>query len=69
MRRRKRAYNEDDIIIEYWTVGNSVRVSAMEPHTLTEVTIIGPQDAGEEELKRNVLRKLEFVLAKKGKGG
>ena len=54
-----------DIIIEYRQLGNSVRVSAMDTKTLTEVTIVGPADAGEETLKRNVLRKLEYVMAKK----
>ena len=37
----------------------------MDPATLTEVSIVGPANAGEETLKRNVLKKLEFVLAKK----
>ena len=54
-----------DIIIEYRQLGNSVRVSAMDTKTLTEVTIVGPADAGEETLKRNVLKKLEYVMAKK----
>ncbi len=56
---------QQDIIIEFRRIGNSVKVSAMDPATLTEVTIVGPANAGEETLKRNVLRKLEFVLAKK----
>ncbi len=55
----------DEIIIEFHRIGGSVKVSAMDPATLTEVSIIGPANAGEEILKRNVLRKLEFVLAKK----
>ena len=54
-----------DIIIEYRQLGNSVGVSAMDTKTLTEVTIVGPADAGEETLKRNVLKKLEYVMAKK----
>ncbi len=54
-----------DIIIEYHRIGKSVKVSAMDPVTLTEVTIVGPANAGEEVLKHNVLRKLEFALAKK----
>ena len=55
---------EQDIIIEFWRIGNSVKVSAMDPATLTEVSIVGPADAGEETLKRNVLRKLEHIMAK-----
>ncbi len=55
----------DDIIIEFHRIGSSVKVSSMDSATLTEVSIVGPANAGEEILKRNVLRKLEFVLAKK----
>ena len=55
----------EDIIIEFRRIGGSVKVSAMDPATLTEVSIVGPANAGEEILKRNVLKKLEFVLAKK----
>jgi hypothetical protein len=54
----------EDIIIEYHRIGASVKVSAFDPETLTEVSIVGPASAGEETLKRNVLRKLEFMLAK-----
>ena len=56
---------QDEIIIEFHRIGGSVKVSAMDPASLTEVSIVGPANAGEETLKRNVLRKLEFVLAKK----
>ncbi len=52
------------MIIEFHRIGGSVKVSAMDPATLTEVTIVGPANAGEETLTRNVLKKLEFVLAK-----
>ena len=54
----------EDIIIDYHRIGASVKVSAFDPETLTEVSIVGPASAGEETLKRNVLRKLEFMLAK-----
>ena len=55
---------DQEVIIEFHRVGNSVKVSAMDTKTLTEVSIVGPANAGEEVLKRNVLRKLEYVLAK-----
>ena len=54
-----------DIIIEFRQVGKSVRVSAMDSKTLTEVSIVGPANATEEHLKQTVLRKLEYVMAKK----
>ncbi len=52
-------------LIELQVVGNSVKVSAIDPATLTEVSIVGPLSAGEEELTRNAVNKLKFVLAKK----
>ncbi len=52
-------------LIEYQVLGNSVKVSAVDPVTLTEVSIIGPATVGEEELARNAVNKLKFVLAKK----
>ncbi len=55
-----------EIIIEYFTVGQFVKVSAMDTKTLTEVTISGPVSAGEEMLRRNALKRLEYVLKKKG---
>jgi stage III sporulation protein SpoIIIAA len=53
-------------IIEFHRIGNSVKVTAMDPDSLTEVTIIGPPNIGETELKRQVVRKLEYMLAKRG---
>ncbi len=57
--------DEKDIIIEFWRIGASVKVSAMDPKTLTEVSIVGPATASEGELTRTVLKKLEYVLAKR----
>ena len=54
-----------EVIIELYPLGNVVRVSAMDVDTLTEVSIQGPTNAGEEILKRNALRRLEYVLKKK----
>ena len=53
-------------IIEFHQVGNAVKVTAMDPVTLTEVTIIGAPSAGDTELTRLVVRKLEYMLAKRG---
>ncbi len=57
--------DDEDVIIEFRRIGASVKVSAMEPTTLTEVSIVGPATASEEELTRIVMRKLDYVLAKK----
>lgn len=54
-----------EVILEYQQVGNAVRVAAVDPDTLIEVSIVGSASAGMEVLKRTAIRKLEYVLAKK----
>ncbi len=55
-----------EIIIEFQPVGAVVKVSAVDVATLTEISIQGPKSAGEEMLKRNALKRLEYVMKKKG---
>lgn len=54
-----------EIIIEFRPVGNAVRVAAMDTQSLTEISIQGPLGTTEETLKRNALKRLEYVLRKK----
>ena len=55
-----------DVIIEFFPVGQYVRVSAMDTATLTEIAIQGPVNAPRDVLERNALKRLEYVLKKKG---
>lgn len=55
-----------EVIIEFYPVGQYVRVAAMDVQSVTEVSIQGPVNAPEETLKRNALKRLEYVLRKKG---
>lgn len=55
-----------EVIIELQSVGNIVKVSAVDTATLTEISIQGPASAGEEMLKRNAIKRLEYVMKKKG---
>lgn len=55
-----------EVIFEFYPLGNVVRVSAMDTASLTEVSIQGPATANEEMLKRNALKRLEYVMRKKG---
>lgn len=55
-----------EIIVELFPVGNIVKVSAIDAQTLTEISIQGPKSAGEEILKRNAVKRLEYVMRKKG---
>lgn len=55
-----------EVIIEYVTIGQIVRVSAMDAQSLTEVITQGPVGTPEAILKRNAVKRLEYVLRKKG---
>ncbi len=54
-----------EALIEFHRVGAYVKVSAVDPETLTEVSIVGDPAVGETLLKRQARRKLAYVLAKK----
>ena len=54
-----------EVIIEFHRVGSYVKVSAVDPRTLTEVAIVGDPAAGEAALKRAAVRKLEYVMNRK----
>jgi phage head maturation protease len=56
---------EQGYIIEFHRVGNAVKVSAIDPVTLTEVSIVGAPSVGDTELTRLAVRKLEYMLAKR----
>ena len=55
-----------EIIIEFFPIGGFVKVSAMDTKSLTEISIQGPANAPEDTLKRNALKRLEYVMKKKG---
>ena len=52
-------------IVEFIPLGNSVKVTAVDPETGTEVSIVGTASAGRRELAALAVRKLRFVLDKK----
>jgi hypothetical protein len=58
--------DDQGYIIEFYRIGNAVKVSAFDPATLTEVSIVGAPSVGDAELTRLVIRKLEYMLAKAG---
>ena len=55
----------NEVIIEFQQIGNSVKVTAVDPESQIEVSIVGPSGAGEEMLKRTAIRKLEYVIDKR----
>jgi hypothetical protein len=56
----------DDIIFEFTPFGAVMRVVAMDPKTLTEVTIQGPVGADLRVLQTMARRRLAFVLNRRG---
>lgn len=54
-----------EIIFEFVRIGASVKVTAVDVATGTEVSTIGPANAMESDLKRLAAGKLERVLSKK----
>lgn len=51
-------------IIEFYQVGNNIKVSAIDPITQTETCIVGPSNVSKDQLCVNAIRKLEYVLSK-----
>ena len=62
----KQVLSGREVIIEFHPVGQYVRVTAMDTQTLTEVSIQGPVSAPKVTLERNAIKRLEYVLKKKG---
>jgi hypothetical protein len=61
--------DDQGYIIEFHRIGNAVKVSALDPATLTEVSIQASPGVGDTELTRLVVRKLEYVIAKRATQG
>ena len=57
--------NDSRIIIEFIQVGAYVKVSAVDPVSLVEVSIVGDPSASRNTLEQNAIKKLKFVLSKK----
>lgn len=55
-----------EVLYEFTQIGNYIKVTAIDPLTGLEVSIVGDVKAGQVRLKQTALRKLEYVLAKQG---
>lgn len=54
-----------EVIFEFRQVGNAVKVSAVDPVTNTEVSIVGSPRMDKAALKSAALRKLRYVIEKR----
>lgn len=64
MVKKKKSSGDDGYIIEYHQLGNSVKVSAIDPVTLTEVSIVGSPLVSDSMLSNLAIRKLKYVMGK-----
>lgn len=55
---------EEGYIVEFISYGPYVKVSAIDPQTGREVSIVGDPAAGKEALSRLAMRKLHYTLTK-----
>jgi hypothetical protein len=51
--------------IEFYQLGNAVKVSAADPETGIEAVVMGPLNAAKSDLQKLAVKKLEYLLAKK----
>lgn len=54
-----------EILFEYVRQGAYVKVTAIEPETMTEVCVAVPANLSEEQMQIHALNRLKYVLSKK----
>jgi hypothetical protein len=59
---------EEGYIVEYVALGSSMKVTAFDPVTLVEASIIAPVNASKKDMATIAIRKLVYVLSKKSTG-
>lgn len=55
---------DNHYIVEFLSLGPSLKVTAIDPDSMREVSIVGDPRAGREELSQLAIRKLRYVLNK-----
>lgn len=63
--RRAAALDSREIIFETVQIGRVVKVTAIDPETLVEVSIQGPAGGDPAALEAAALRKLDYVLKRR----
>lgn len=54
-----------EILFEFKKNGNVVKVSAIEPETKTEISVVVPAGLSVDEMKLQAAKRLNYVLRKK----
>ena len=63
--RMEKSTEIEGVIVEFYRVGNAVKVSAVDTRTFLEVSIVASPHCSEQEMTDTVLRKLAYVQEKK----
>lgn len=58
-----------EILLEFYPVGRIVKVTAVDPVTLTEVSIQAPAHLSEDAMSNAAIAKLTYVLKKRAGDG
>lgn len=58
---------QDAYIIEFLSLGNALKVTAVDPETGHEVSLVGDPQTSRQELSRLAAIKLDYVLRKRKK--
>lgn len=53
-----------EVLFEFHPIGRQIKVSAIDPITLTEVCIFGPLNTPQHQLELQAYNKLKYVLSK-----
>lgn len=64
---KKPPADDSGILIEFHHVGNAVKVTAVDPRSLLEASIVGDPAMGETALTRAAVQKLRYVLARRSR--
>ncbi len=62
---RERDTDLGEVLFEVQKLGNAVKVSAIDPVTNTEVSVVGSVHTSPYSLKMNAVRKLQAALRRK----
>lgn len=53
-----------EVLFEFSAQGNYVKVTAVDPFTNTEISIVGDRRAGRKVLERTAIQKLKYVIGR-----
>ncbi len=53
-------------IVEYIQLGNAIKVTAIDPVSMREVSIVGSPKVSSKELAALAIRKLKYVMEREG---